>query len=209
MDIAVCDDHPVVREGLTRFITANLPSHSVHEAASGQALLDLLGETPCDLVLLDIGLPGRGGLDVLRQLKHDRPRLPVLMLSVHPADQYAVRALRLGASGYLTKTLAAEELITAIRTVVGGHRYVTAEVAERLADILDQRDDHLPHETLSDREFEVFCLLAEGQSARQIADGIFLSYNTVSTYRARILRKLGLKTNADIVRYALQHSVCV
>lgn len=205
MNVIVCDDHPVVRHGLTQIMLTKLDVGSVREADNAQSLLDLLRESPCDIILLDVGLPGRSGLDVLRQLKQERPRMPVLVLSVHPADQYAVRALRAGASGYLTKNLATEELVKAVRTVVGGHRYVTPDVAEQLAEDLDRTDDRLPHETLSDREFEVLMLLAEGKRAKEIADTLCLSYNTISTYRSRILAKLGLRSDAEIVRYALRH----
>jgi two-component system invasion response regulator UvrY len=203
IDVIVCDDHPVVRQGLAWIIQNNMAVGSLREAASGAALIDLVREKPGDVVLLDVGLPGRGGLEVLRQIRQEWPRLPVLMLSVHPADQYAVRALRAGASGYLTKDLAAQELVNAVKTVTGGHRYVTAEVAERLADDLTRNTEREPHDALSDREFEVLHLLGAGRSVRQIADELCLSYNTISTYRSRILSKLGLKSDADVIRYAL------
>jgi two-component system invasion response regulator UvrY len=203
IDVIVCDDHPVVRQGLAWIIQNNMQVASLREAASGAALIDLVRQKPGDVVLLDVGLPGRGGLDVLRQIRQEWPRLPVLMLSVHPADQYAVRALRAGASGYLTKDLAAQELVKAVQTVTGGHRYVTAEVAERLADDLTRNNEGEPHDALSDREFEVLSLLGAGKSVRQIADDLCLSYNTISTYRSRILSKLGLKSDADVIRYAL------
>lgn len=205
MNVIVCDDHPVVRQGLTQIMLSKLQVGCVRQADSAQSLLDLIRESPCDVLLLDVGLPGRSGLDVLRQLKQERPRMPVLVLSVHPADQYAVRALRAGASGYLTKNLATEELVKAVRTVVDGHRYVTPEVAEQLAQDLDRADDRLPHETLSDREFEVLLLVAEGKRVKEIADALCLSYNTISTYRSRILLKLGLRSDSEIVRYALRH----
>jgi two-component system invasion response regulator UvrY len=207
MDIILCDDHPVVREGLTRILLSHLDVASIREADSGQALLDLVRDQRCDVVLLDIGLPGRNGLDVLRQLKQERPRTPVLMLSVHAADQYALRSLRAGASGYLTKNLASEELVKAIRTVVAGRRYLTADVAERLADDLDRPFDRAPHETLSDREFEVMSLLASGLSVKEVADALSLSYNTISTYRSRVCSKLGVKSDAEIVRYAMRHGL--
>lgn len=206
IDVIVCDDHPVVRQGLAWIIRDNMPGGSLREADSGPALLDLIRQKPSDVVLLDVGLPGRGGLEVLRQLRQEWPRVPVLMLSVHPAEQYAVRALRAGASGYLTKDLATQELVTAVRTVASGHRYLTAAVAERLAEDLT-RGDHAPHEMLSDREFEVLTLLGAGKTTRQIADELCLSYSTISTYRLRILPKLGLKTDAEIVRYALRHQL--
>ena len=206
IDVIVCDDHPVVRHGLAWIIQNNM-NVSLREAESGHVLIDLVREKRADVVLLDVGLPGRGGLDVLRQIRQEWPRLPVLMLSVHPAEQYALRALRAGASGYLTKDLAAQELVTAVKTVAGGHRYLTAEVAERLADDLGRDTDRDPHETLSDREYEVLSLLGAGRSVRQIASELCLSYNTISTYRSRIFSKLGLKNDAQLVRYALQHGL--
>jgi two-component system, NarL family, invasion response regulator UvrY len=205
IDIIVCDDHPVVREGLIRIVTASLEIGSVREADSAQTLLDRVREKPSDLVLLDISLPGRGGLDALQQLRREYPRVPVLVLSVHPADQYAVRALRAGAAGYLTKNLASAELVNAVRTVVAGRTYLTLEVAERLAEDLKRPDHRAPHEALSDREFEILGLLAEGKSVKEIARQLCLSYSTISTYRSRLLTKLNLKSDAEIVRYGLRH----
>jgi two-component system, NarL family, invasion response regulator UvrY len=207
IDVIVCDDHPVVRQGLAWIIQSNMQGASLREADSGHALLDLVRQKPGDVVLLDVGLPGRGGLDVLRQIRQEWPRLPVLMLSVHPAEHYAVRALRAGASGYLTKDLATQELVNAVRTVAAGHRYLTAAVAERLADDLNRTGDGEPHEVLSDREFEVMTLLGSGKSVRQIATELCLSYNTISTYRARVLTKLGFTTDADLIRYTMRHGL--
>jgi two-component system invasion response regulator UvrY len=207
VNIIVCDDHPIVREGLARIMGAEADVQSVHEADCAQRLLDIVRDGPCDLVVLDVGLPGRGGLDVLRQLRQERPRLPVLMLSVHAADQYAVRALRAGASGYLTKDLAPEELIKAIRTVTRGHKYLTADVAERLARDLHQPSDRPRHDVLSEREFEVFVLIAAGRTVKEIAGELCLSDKTISTYRARILDKLDLKSNAEIVRYGVREGL--
>jgi two-component system invasion response regulator UvrY len=207
IDIIVCDDHPVVRAGLARIMTAGLEDASIREAGNAQALLDLVRDRAGDVVLLDVGLPGRGGLEVLRQLKQERPRLPVLMLSVYPADQYAIRALRAGASGYLTKDLVADELVKAVRVVVGGHRYVTPEVAEQLADGLDRGSDRPAHDALSDREFEIMTRLAAGASVSDIAKELCLSYNTINTYRTRVLTKLGLKSTADIIGYAWRHKL--
>jgi two-component system, NarL family, invasion response regulator UvrY len=207
LDIIVCDDHPVVRQGLARIIQNGLDVARIREADNGPMLFEMLREHVSDLVLLDVTLPGRSGLEVLRQLKLERPRVPVLVLSVHPAEQYAVRALRAGASGYLTKDLAAEELVTAVRHVSRGQRYLTPAVAERLADALEKPVDRQPHEELSDREFQVLGLLGSGKTVRQIADELCLSYNTISTYRSRILSKLALDTDAQLVRYALQHGL--
>jgi two-component system, NarL family, invasion response regulator UvrY len=207
MDIIVCDDHPVVREGLIRIVTAGLEIGSVREADSAQTLLDRIREKRSDLVLLDIGLPGRGGLDALQQLKREYPRVPVLILSVHPAEQYAVRALRAGAAGYLTKNLASAELVNAVRTVAAGRTYLTLDIAERLAEDLKRPANRAPHEALSDREFEILGLLAEGKSVKDIARQLCLSYNTISTYRSRLLTKLSLKSDAEIVRYGLRYNL--
>jgi two-component system, NarL family, invasion response regulator UvrY len=204
MHIIVCDDHPVVRQGLTSIMRASIEHGTVREAGDAHALLELVRQGPADVVLLDLGLPGRSGLDVLRQLKQERPRLPVLVLSVHPADQYALRTLRAGAAGYLTKSMADEELVKAVRVVVAGHRYVTAEVADRLADARARPSDRPSHDALSDREFEILGLVGSGKNIRQIADQLCLSYSTVSTYRARLRTKLGLRTDAQIIHYALR-----
>jgi two-component system invasion response regulator UvrY len=207
MDLVVCDDHPVVRAGLIRIISEGVPLTSVREADNGQALLDLLRKRAGDVVLLDIGLPGRSGLDVLPQLKREWPRLPVLILSMHSADRYAVRALRAGASGYLTKGAVNTELVKAVTTVLSGHKYVTADVAESLADNLNHDDERPRHDALTVREFEVMSQLAAGRSVSHIAADLCLSYNTISTYRARVLRKLGVSSNAELMRYALQHGL--
>jgi two-component system invasion response regulator UvrY len=207
MHIIVCDDHPVVRQGLARIMSAELDVALLREAETAHALLELVRERPPDVVLLDVGLPGRSGLDVLQQIKQEHPRLPVLVLSVHPTNQYAIRALRAGASGYLTKDLASAELVRAVRTVTSGHRYVTPDVADRLAADLERPDDRPLYDALSDREFEVLILLAAGRSVMQIAQELCLSDKTISTYRCRILQKLNLKTNADIIRYAMRHGL--
>jgi two-component system, NarL family, invasion response regulator UvrY len=207
MDIIVSDDHPVVREALIRIVMANLEIGRIREADSAQTLLDRVRERPCDLVLLDSGLPDRGGLEALQQLKREYPRLPVLMLSDHPAEQHVVRALRAGAAGYLTKNRAPAELVTAVRTVVAGRTFLTPDVAERLADDLKHPADRVPHESLSGREFEILGLLAEGKSVMDIAQRLCLSYGTISTYRSRLLMKLCLKSDAEIVRYGLRHKL--
>jgi DNA-binding NarL/FixJ family response regulator len=206
LDIIVCDDHPVVRQGLARIIQSGLEVAQIREADSGALLLELLRHQPSDVVLLDVTLPGRSGLEVLRQVKQERPRMPVLVLSVHPAEQYALRALRAGAAGYLTKDLAADELVNAVRLVVRGERYLTPAVARQLADALDKPNAR-PHDELSDRELQVLSLLGAGKRMRQVAEELCLSYNTISTYRSRILTKLGLHTSTQLVRYALRHGL--
>ena len=195
-----------MRQGLARIIQNGLEVAQIREADSGAMLLALLRHQPSDVVLLDVTLPGRSGLDVLRQVKHERPRMPVLVLSVHPAEQYALRALRAGAAGYLTKDLAADELVNAVRLVVRGERYLTPAVARQLADALD-KPSAKPHDELSDRELQVLSLLGAGKRMRQVAEELCLSYNTISTYRSRILTKLSLNTSTQLVRYALRHGL--
>ena len=205
--ILVADDHGIVHRGL-RQIVAEQPDMTVAgEARTGQEALALAQAKRFDAVVLDISMPGRGGLDVLKELKHLHPRLPVLVLSMHPEEQYAIRALRLGASGYMTKESAPEELIGAIRRIVAGGRYVSASLAETLAGGLMQTDrlhDRPPHEALSDREYLVMRLIASGKTATEIADELALSIKTISTYRARILEKMGMKNNAELMLYALR-----
>jgi DNA-binding NarL/FixJ family response regulator len=207
MDVIICDDHPVVRAGIRSIISSSLENASIREADSAQSMMELVRERPGDVVVLDVGLPGRGGLDVLRELKRERPRLPVLMLSVHPAEQYALRALRAGASGYLMKDLVAEELVKAVRTVAEGHRYVTPDITERLVDDLTRPAEGAPHELLSDREFEVLRRLSSGRSVREVSDELCLSYNTISTYRSRVMSKLGVTSTAELIRYALHYNL--
>ena len=204
MNVLVCDDHPVVRRGLKDILLADGGAATVGEASRATELLSLVRSRPWDVVVLDIGLPGLNGLEALRQLKQERPRLPVLILSIHPADHYAIRSLRAGAAGYLSKEAAPEELLNALRVVVSGRKYVTSEVGEQLALDLEHPSDRLPHEALSDREYQVLCLLASGATVTKVAADLALSVKTVSTHRVRMLKKLGLKTNADIIRYALQ-----
>ena len=204
--ILVCDDHPVVRMGLRELLVDN-DLGPVAEASSTAELFDLVRRGRWDAVLLDVRLPGVSGLEALHQLKQERPQLPVLMLSVHPAEQYAVRALRAGASGYLTKCACPAELLSAVRTVMTGHKYVTSDVAEMLALDLARPTDRPAHETLSDREYQILCLLGTGQTVSEIARALSLSVKTVSTHRAHILLKLGLETTAQIIRYALEHGI--
>lgn len=203
--ILVADDHTVVREGV-RQILAGLDDMAVEEEAeSGQETIEKVLKGNCDMVLLDISMPGRSGLEILEDILNLRPKMPVLILSMHPEEQYAVRALRAGASGYLTKASAANELIGAIRKVVSGGKYVTASLAERLARDIDSKADKQPHENLSNREFQVMLLLASGNSVGEIADELCLSVKTVSTYRTRIMDKMGMKKNAELTFYAMNN----
>ncbi len=204
--ILIADDHPIVRSGLKQIVIKEPGMVVDGEAQNAQELLALVRKQAWDVVVLDINLPDRSGLDVLIQLKKDFPRLAVLILSVHPEEQYAVRALKSGAAGYLTKHSVPGELVKAIRKVVAGGKYVSSSLAERLALDLENSERTL-HETLSDREFEVMCMIASGKRIKEIAEKLFLSPKTVSTYRARILEKMGMKTNADLTHYVIKNKL--
>ena len=199
--ILIVDDHPIVRQGLRQTLADAAQIGEIVEAATPQEALDLVGQREWDAVILDIGLPGRGGLDVLKDIKREVPGLPVLILSMHSEDQYAVRALRAGAAGYLTKEAAPKNLVDAIRRVVAGGRYISPELAERLATELTLDRDRPLHASLSDREFDVLRAIASGQTVGEIADRLSLSVKTVSTYRTRILEKMRLKNNAEMMHY--------
>lgn len=203
----VADDHPVVRAGLKQILVSASDILVVGESADGMNLLAQIRETRCDVVLLDITLPGRNGLEILREVKREYPRLAVLILSIHPEDQYALRALKAGAAGYLTKESAPDQLVEAVRKVARGGKYLSPAVAELLADDLETDSDKPLHETLSDREYQVLCLIAAGRKAKDIAQTLALSVKTVSTYRARILAKMRIETNVGLTHYALRHGL--
>jgi len=205
--ILIADDHPVFRRGLKQIIQETADMVVAAEAVDGREALLKARTGEYDVVLLDITMPIRNGVDVLSQLKHERPTLPVLMLSMHPEEQYAVRALRAGASGYLTKESAPEELVAAIRKVSTGGKYVSASLAERLASMVQEDGGPLPHETLSGREYQIMCLIAAGKTVSEAARELSLSVKTVSTYRARILGKLKMKNNAELMRYATKNEL--
>ncbi len=203
--ILVVDDHAIVREGLKQ-ILGDVNDMSVRdEAAGGQEALAKIRSGEFDVVLLDISMPGRSGLEILKEIKAERPKLPVLILSMHAEEQYAVRALRAGASGYLTKASAPDELIGAIRKVSCGRKYVSASLAEKLALELDIDTKKPPHATLSDREYQVMLMLASGKSVKEIADELCLSVKTISTYRSRVMEKMNMKKNAELTLYAIQN----
>jgi two-component system, NarL family, invasion response regulator UvrY len=205
--IVVADDHAVVRRGLKEILADEHDMEIGAEASTAQELLDLVNQRSWDAVVLDISLPGRSGLEVLAELKRERPTLPVLVHTMHPEEQFARRALRAGASGYLTKDSAPTELVKALRKIVSGGKYVGAALAEVLAASMDAGAVEAPHQTLSDREFEVFRLLASGKTVSEAAEQLSLSVKTVSTYRSRILQKTNMKNNAELMRYALQHRI--
>ncbi len=203
--ILVADDHPVVREGLKRIIESARDMRVTAEAGTSAEVLEAVRLEVPDVVLLDISMPGRGGLEVLSDLRTEFARLPVLVVSMYSEDQYARRVLKAGAAGYLTKESAPGQLVRAIRQVVRGGRYVSPTLAERLAIDLQAPEGKSPHELLSDREYQVFCMIADALTVTEIAERLFLSVKTVSTYRARILEKMGLKNNVEIARYAIRH----
>lgn len=205
--ILIADDHPMFREGLRR-ILARCPDFNVAgEASNGQEVFEKVWKNEYDIVLLDIAMPGTPGLEVLKRLKNEKPKLPVLVLSMYPEEQYAVRVIKAGASGYLTKESASEELITAIRRISGGRKYITSSIAERLADDVEPTAEKPLHDTLSDRELEVFRMISAGKTTTQIAEELFLSVKTISTYRSRILDKMKMKTNAELIHYAIKHNM--
>ncbi len=207
MKFLVADDHAVVRRGLKQILADAFAKATIGEASTTADALQLALSQRWDLVLLDITMPGRSGLDVLKDLKQQRPQLPVLILSVHPEDQYAVRVLKAGADGYLTKESATDDLIKAIRRVLDGGKYISPPLAEKLAADL-RMDSHGPlHEMLSDREYQVLCMIGSGKMVKEIAGELSLSVKTISTYRARILEKMKMKTTADLVRYAVQYDL--
>jgi len=201
--ILIVDDHPIVRQGLKQTLADAADVGEIGEAADGQQALDLVRQRGWDAVVLDIGLPGRGGIEILKDIKLEQPGLPVLILSMHPEDQYAIRALRAGAGGYLTKEAATERLVEAIRKITTGGRFISADLAERLAMELTLDATRPRHASLSDREFEVLRLIASGLSVGDIAERLSLSVKTVSTYRARILEKMRMKNNAELMQYVL------
>jgi len=205
--IFIADDHPIVRQGLRRIVEEDPGMAIAGEAGDAATVLIALQSTAADLVLLDVSMPGAPFLETLKELRTRHPTVRVLALSVHPEDQWAVRALRAGASGYLTKDHSPDQLLEAIRRVYRGGKYVSPTLAERLAEQLDGGAERAPHELLSDREFEVMRRLGNGLTITQIASELALSAKTVSTYRARILEKMAVESNADLVRYAARYGL--
>lgn len=209
LKILIADDHSIVRKGLKQVLADTADMVVSDEAASTEEALEKALGGDFDVVVLDISMPGRGGLDALKQIKSQKPKLPVLILSMYSEEQYALRVLKAGAAGYLTKESAPDELIGAIRKVSKGMKYVSAHLAEEIAFALDADADRPIQETLSDREFQVLCMIASGKTTREIADELSLSIKTVSTYRLRVLEKMRMKNNAELTHYAIKNKLVV
>lgn len=207
--VMIVDDHPLVREGLNKVLTkGTIDIAVVGEASNASELLNMLSKQRPDIVILDIAMPGRSGMDVLKDIKKLYPQLPVLMLSMHPEERFAVRALKAGASGYMTKTSISDDLVSAIRVIVQQKkRYISPEVGEQLAQQIDSNNKNTPHEALSDREYEVLCMIASGKKVSTIAKELSLSVQTIHTYRARLKDKMNMKSNVELARYAIQQDL--
>jgi two-component system invasion response regulator UvrY len=207
INILIADDHALIREGLKKTLSGEPDMKLVGEAGNVADLFKQLERLAVNIVLLDITMPGESGLDALKELRQKYPHIPVLILSFHPENRFAVRALKAGASGYITKQSATEELVQAIRKIVGGGRYVSAALAEELATELDTESGKLPHETLSDREFQVLRLIAAGKKTSEIAEELAVTLSTVNTYRMRIFEKMKMQSNVELARYAIEHGL--
>jgi len=207
MHILIADDHAVVRRGLREILADALPDVGFSEAGNGDEVLGQLGKSTIALLVLDINMPGRSGMDVLRDVKHNYPRLPVIILSVHSEEQYAVRCLRAGAAAYINKESASEELAIATKKILSGGRYMSASLAERLISTLDEPGDKPLHESLSDREHEVMKMIAAGVPLTEIGERLHVSVKTISSYRARIMEKMQMTSNAELTRYAMTHGL--
>ncbi len=205
--VLIADDHAIVRKGLVQIASESREIEMRGEASEYSSLMKLMKDEPCDVLLLDISMPGKNGIDVLKIVREQYPKAHVLILSMYPEDQYAIRALKAGAAGYLTKDSAPERLVEAILSVSRGKKYITPKVAEMLATHLVTDTEGAPHELLSDREFQTMRLIASGKQLSQIADELALSPKTVSVYRARVLEKMQLKNNAEITHYAIKHGL--
>ena len=203
--IILADDHTFVRLGLVQILTDEYPSVEIKQVSNGESLVREVTLYDWDLVISDLDMPGRNGLEALQQIKLIKPNLPVLILSIYAEDLYAVRVLKAGASGYMNKNAAAEELVIAVQRILSGKKYITPEIAEKL--LLHSENNKSPHEVLSNREFEIFKMLSLGKTTTQIADELFLALTTVSTHRHRIMEKLGLNTNSELTRYAITHHI--
>ena len=207
LKILIADDHGIVRKGLKQILLEQYPTAIIGEAETADLLIASTLKEKWDIVICDMSMPGRSGLDALNQIKQSTPQLPVLIMSMHPEDQYAVRVLKAGAAGFLGKETIHDDIIKAIETVRLGKKYITPEIAEKLAEALDTGIHQALHQTLSDREFDVFKLLASGKSVTEIGEQLLLSATTISTYRSRIMEKMGMRSNSDLTRYALEYGI--
>jgi two-component system, NarL family, invasion response regulator UvrY len=205
--VIIADDHPVVLKGLKEIILESLNNVTIDEAHRGYELINKVQKNDYDLVLLDISLPDINGLEVLKEIRKKRPRLPVLMISMYPEEQYAARAIKAGAQGYLTKRSASDELVLAVRKILSGKRYISPTFAEKMILDFESETEKPPHERLSDRELQVMCILGKGKTVKEIAEELHLSINTVRTYRVRILEKIGAKGTNELIHYAVTHNL--
>lgn len=205
--VLIADDHAIVRKGFLQIVNETPDMRVVGEASNGQEILEKVRELDCDVLVLDISMPRFSGLESLREIRYLRPDLPVLILSMHSEDQYAIRSLKAGAAGYLNKETAIDELVVAIRKVVSGGKYLSVTAAEKIALEIGNNSEKAPHERLSNREYSVLLMIGSGKSISEIADELSLSVKTVSTYRTRILEKMGLNTNADLIRYVIENNL--
>jgi DNA-binding NarL/FixJ family response regulator len=205
--ILIADDHTIVRKGIRQIISEEFPDAAIDEVPDTESLIQAAIRQEWDLIITDISMPGRSGLEALGQIRQINQHLPILIMSIHSEDQYAIRSLKAGASGYLNKDLAPDELILAIRTVISGKKYISSSVAEKLASMLESNENKPAHHCLSDREMTVFTLLSKGKSLTEIGQQLSISVNTVSTYRSRILLKMNFTNNAEIVLYAMEHKI--
>lgn len=205
--ILIVDDHAIVREGLNRIIKAEQDMIVAGMAKDGTEVIRHMLDSEIDVVVLDISMPGKSGLDLIKDIKQVNPSVKILMLSMYPEERFALRSIKAGASGYLTKEMAPEEIVNAIRTIFNGRKYITPALAEMIAGELQNPSNKVPHELLSDREFEVLCMLAVGKPVVEIASALSLSESTVSTYRSRILQKMNLKNNSDLIHYGIEYGL--
>lgn len=205
--VLIGDDHAIVRQGLKQILADENANFVCGEAENGQMVLDKINKESWDVIILDISMPGISGIEILKEIKKVKSKLPVLVLTMHSEDQFALRAIKAGASGYLTKDSAPEELVKAIKKVLSGGKYVNQQLAEILASDIERDSDRPPHDTLSDREYQVMRLIASGKTSKQIADELALSIKTISTYRARLLEKMKMKTNAELTHYAIHNKL--
>lgn len=207
MNILLADDHSIVRRGLREILLEEFPDANFQEAADGQELIRKMRAEKFDVIISDVSMPGKSGLEALKVIKAESPTIPVLVLSIHPEELYAIRVLKAGASGYLTKESAPEELVKAVRMIMSGRKYITPSLAEKMASNLDNDLSKLPHELLSDRELDVLKLIASGKTVSDIAHELSLSVNTISTYRSRVLEKMNLKSNSELTFYAISNNL--